>query len=293
MSGNSRAIGPTLAILSAAFLGGTFLFSKIALREINTRSFLVFWMLIGAAYAALACVLRRQITLPHNWLTRLGLLSLGLLEIVISYSFFTAIRLAPQPAVVAFLTQLSTVFSTALSVLVLRERVTPQAGVGAFLAIVGSLMLSYASGSLGWILTLLVGVATIMSAVSLLLGKIMVQHSDPLVMLVARNLVTAVGAFLVLPGALQIPSLNLWAVLAAGAFVGPFCGFLFRYMALARIDAWRVAVFATTVPLFVSIYDWLFLGNLLTPAQIVAGLLVLSGALLVTKRSVGAGLTAP
>lgn len=291
MQSGRGVIDYSFGILSAAFLGATYLFSKVALREMNTRSFLVFWMLIGGVYAALTCVLRRHGILAHGGFTWLGLLGLGLLEIVTSYAFFTAIRLAPQPAVVAFLAQFSIVFSLVLSVLVLKEHLTAKPAFGALLVIIGNLALSYASGPIGWVLVVLMGIATVTLAISLLLSKIVVQHSDPLLMLVFRNLVTAVGAFLVLPGPLQFPALNLWVILATGAFFGPFCGFLFRYMALARIDAWMVAVFAMTVPLFVSTYDWLFLGNLLTPPQILAGFLVLSGALLVSKTSLGTGLT--
>jgi drug/metabolite transporter (DMT)-like permease len=287
MLNHRGATGVMFAILSPVFLGGTFLFSKIALNELNTRSFLLFWMLTGGIYTGLACIYKRDVTIPKKWLLRIGLIGLGLVEILISSTLFTAVKLAPQPSVVAFLAQFSMVLTVILSVLILKERIRSGAIAGIILLIIGVIILSYTSGAIGWNLLSLVAFSTTGLAVAVLLSKILVQHSSPLIMLMFRNLITAFGGFLVLPGELQFPSMQVWLALAAGALVGPFCGFLFRYLALEQADAWVVATCAMTVPLFVSCYEWIFLGNPLTPSQLFAGLIILSGSFLVAKISAG------
>jgi drug/metabolite transporter (DMT)-like permease len=285
------AVGILFAILGSALIGCTYLFSKVALATINTRTFIPLWMLTGGIYVAIAGALKGQITIPPSNFTRLGLVSLGIFEILGASSFFTAITMAPQPAIVAFLARFSVPIALILSLLILKERLKPNAVGGVILIIVGSLFLTYKSGSVGWVLLLLAGALSISGAASLIVGKKVVKQSNPFMMLITRNMVTALGVVLILPGSIQLPPLEIFGVILLGALFGPCCGFLCLYMALDRIDAWLVSVFMMTQPLFVSIYDWVFLGDALSPAQLVIGFMILFGGYLVIKSTVGSSVS--
>jgi len=151
--------------------------------------------------------------------------------------------------------------------------------------LVGGLYLSYTSGGVGWILLLITFVMSIAFAASLIAAKRVTRESNPIMMLISRNFVTSLGTFMILPGPFNFPSINAWGLIIIGAFLGPFCGFLFLYMALDRIDAWIVSILTMTQAIFVTIYDWLFLGRTLTTVQLLAGILVLFGAYIIIKSS--------
>jgi drug/metabolite transporter (DMT)-like permease len=278
-------LGIVYAILSSACIGFTYLFSKVILSTINTRSFITLWMLVGGIYVTVLGGMKKQIDLPKKKSALLGLLSLGLFEIVGASCFFTAIDLTSKPAVVSFLARFHIIFALFFSVLILKERMELIAVGGAGLMLAGGLYLSYTSGSIGWTLLILTFVMSIAFAGSLIAGKWVTKESNPMMMLISRNFVASLGTFIILPGPFNFPSLHTLGLVAIGAFLGPFCGFLLIYMALDRIDAWLVSILTITQAIFVTIYDWVFLGRTLTLVQILAGILVLFGASIIISSS--------
>lgn len=278
-------LGVVFAILSSACIGFTFLFSKVLLSTINTRSFISLWMLVSGIYVTILGGTKRIVVLPRKNSGRLGLISLGLFEIVGSSCVFTAIKLAPKPAVVSFLARFNVLFALLFSVFFLKERIELIAMGGVGLMLTGGLYLSYTSGDVGWILFLLILSMSIVFAASLIVAKRVTKVSNPVTMLITRNLIASLGTFIFLPGPFILPSVNGWGLLIIGAFIGPFCGFLFLYMALDRIDAWLVSILTMTQSIFVTIYDWLFLDRTLTTVQLLAGILVLFGAYIIIKSS--------
>lgn len=284
-----RAVGMVFALLSPALIAGTYSFSSIALKELNPRSFTTYWMLTAGGYALLAGLLQRSLVFPKARSAQLGMVAVGLLEVISAACFFTAISLTHQTSVVSFLGQFGIVSSFALSVLVLKEPVSWQALAGMALVIAGTLVLSYSSGPVGWILLLLMFASTTAIAIQLVISKLAIAHTTPTMLLVVRNFLTACGVFILLPMPFQNPSPLVWKTILVGALLGPFSGFLMRFMAVERIEAWVVALFAVTLPLFVSIYDLLFFGQRLQGWQIVAGLLILIGALAVTRATMQSG----
>ncbi|NIM95986.1 MAG: EamA family transporter [Anaerolineales bacterium] len=279
-------IGFSFATLSAACIGGTYLFSKVALSTTNTRSFISIWMLMGAVYVFAAAIIKRKLIFPQKRSIWLGLISLGLFEIISSSAFFTAISLASQPAIVAFLARFTSLFGLIMSVIILKERMNLTALAGTVIILVGGFSLSYVSGTIGWTLLLLNIIMSISVAASLIVGKVIIEETNPYMMLLFRNVITAIGTFLILPGPFEIPPLSTLGVMAVGAFIGPFLGFLFLYMALDHIDAWMVSIFTMTQPLFVALYDWAFLGSVLTWTQLLAGIVILLGTYLIIRSSI-------
>lgn len=278
-------LGVVYAILSSACIGFTYLFSKVILATINTRSFITFWMLVSGVYVTVLGGMKRQVVLPKKNSARLGLISLGFIEIVGASCLFFAISMAPKPAVVSFLARFHIVIALFFSVFILKERMELIAVGGIGLMLVGGLYLSYTSGGVGWILLLITFVMSIAFAASLIVAKRVTRESNPFTMLISRNFITSLGTFIILPGPFIFPSLDTWELIVIGAFLGPFCGFLFLYMALDRIDAWIVSILTMTQAIFVTIYDWLFLGRTLTTVQLLAGILVLFGAYIIIKSS--------
>jgi drug/metabolite transporter (DMT)-like permease len=274
-----RLTGIILTFASTAFLGFTFLFSKIALDELNTRSFVFFWMLHAALYATVGTVPLRQHTRSLNRRAWTLLILTGIANLISSYFFFTAIDISPQPALVSFLAQLIIIPSLAVSLFILKEKIAPRAYLGIMILVTGALLLTYVSGPLGWQLLALVVVFSLANGFQLLLNKLAVAFVEPIVIVAVRAWISSLGAFVFFSGIFGLPSTATWLVLATGAFFGPFLSFVLRYFALRNAEAWIVASLSTTLPLFVAVYDALILGKSMSINELFAGALVIIGAL--------------
>ncbi len=274
----ARLAGILLALASAAAQGFTFLFSKVALGELNTRTFVFFWMFSAGLYATVGSLPHRHHTRSLNRYAWFLLIVTGLFNVISSYFFFTAINLSPQPALVSFLGQLTIIPSIAVSVLVLKEKITRSAAFGIFVLLTGTVFLTYVSGAIGWQLLALAAAFSLVNGLQLLTNKLAAATVRPVVIVAARAWISSIGAFIFFTGALGLPSADTWLVLAAGAFFGPFLSFVLFYSALHKVEAWIVASLSTAVPLFAAIYDAVLLGRPMTTLELLAGLLVVLGA---------------
>ena len=280
----TRLTGILLTLASTASLGFTFLFSKIALDELNTRSFVFFWMLHAAIYATAGSFPHRRDTRSLDRNAWILLIVTGLLNVFSSYFFFTAIDIAPQPALVSFLGQLTIIPSLAVSFFILKEKITRGATLGIIVLLTGTVLLTYVSGSIGWQLLALVAAFSLANGMQLLTNKLAVAAVQPVVIVAARAWLSAIGALIFFAGSFVLPSTGIWLVLAIGAFFGPFLSFILRYFALRNAEAWIVASLSTSLPLFVALYDAVILGERMSAQELFAGALVMIGAMQVSVR---------
>lgn len=125
----------------------------------------IFWLQGGSPFAGAR----------EYWLR---LFLLGLINFVSTYSFYTAIQFAPIPSIVALLIRMATIPSVVFSVAILKETIPPIAALGALLLLLGSLMLSYVTGKIGWTLILLAVVFSTTETITLTIGKIVAKRGN-------------------------------------------------------------------------------------------------------------------
>ncbi len=83
-----------------------------------------------------------------------------------------------------------------------------------------------------------------------------------------------------LGGSLAAVVVPLWAPLAFNVVVGTFLAFLFSLLALRRLTATAAGITASSEVIFAFLVAWLWLGEELTPLQLVGAAVVLAGIVL-------------
>ena len=83
-----------------------------------------------------------------------------------------------------------------------------------------------------------------------------------------------------LGGSLAAVVVPLWAPLAFNVVVGTFLAFLFSLLALRRLTATAAGITASSEVIFAFLVAWLWLGEQLTPLQLVGAAVVLAGIVL-------------
>ncbi len=83
-----------------------------------------------------------------------------------------------------------------------------------------------------------------------------------------------------LGGNLASVVMPLWAPLAVNVVFGTFLSFLFSFLALRRLTATAVGITASSEVIFAFLVAWLWLGEELTPLQLVGAAVVLAGIVL-------------
>lgn len=88
------------------------------------------------------------------------------------------------------------------------------------------------------------------------------------------------------------PGLPVWTLMAWGVVMGTVVPFLLVLGSLRRIGAQRAGIVGTTEPLWAGLIGFLLLGEAVTGAQVVGGLIVLAGVVVAeTSRRSGVAVT--
>ena len=116
--------GYLFAIIATLAFSNVYIFSKAALNEVHLAQFGVYWFAIGAVlsllYAWKSKKLKQLKTLSKKQVRIL--VSLGLLEILTTTSFFISINVIEDPAVTSFLGNMYPVMVTMGGVFILKEK---------------------------------------------------------------------------------------------------------------------------------------------------------------------------
>ncbi len=285
----SSIAGYLFALGSAAAIAATFVVRKSVSNVVNPTTFSVWWYGLSGLYAWAWTLLRGQPT----QLGRAGrawkpLLVLILSNAVAAILYFTEIDMT-NPALVAFFGRLRTVYTILLGIALLGERLNRREWAGAAITVLGTLIIAYRGGAA---LNLVLGLALIenlLMAVSTVAARLVVRHISPLALTGARGVSMALLllVYALIAGQWQPIDGKTLLALSAGAFVGPFIGYVLRYSALARIDAGKVAVVASAEPVFVALYTALLFADLPTLQQTLGGVLTIAGMLIILQARAG------
>ena len=284
--------GYSYALIATITGSLVYLFSKAALNEISLPQFGFWWFFTALFWNSLMAAHPKggfniSAFTRRDYIT---LLVIGIVEIIATTAFYTAINITENPSVPSFLRNLEYLFIALLGIGLLGERFNKWTGTGALLILVGSFIISCRDTGLSGFMTttaLLMLVTTVFFAIRTITVKKHIAEISPVVLAINRSIflfLVAAGFVLATSDTLVIPMSATLNILA-GSFVGPFLTSIFQYSALRYIPASRAAIVQSTTGLFVLIGAVLMFGILPNQVQIAGGVVTIAGvALMMRKR---------
>ncbi len=286
MAKNNALIGLTFAFISVVAFSIVYVFSKAALNEVSLAQFGVYWFTVAlienGIYFFAAGLFKKFWQLPakKRWLIVL----ISFFELVGTVMFFWSIKLFRNPAAVSFISTLIPIFVGILSFIFLRERFNFLESTGIVLTIVGAMIISYQSATLGEIehakLGLFVAFGFVLIfAVNTILMRVAVRDAHPVMISLMRSvfLLTFWVIVLIINGeSLKIPGSALKNILI-GATLGPFIGLLASVFALKYIEATITSVIINAKGFLILLIAYWYLNLEPEPYQIYGGLLAVAG----------------
>jgi drug/metabolite transporter (DMT)-like permease len=226
----------------------------------------------------------------HPWF----FLSIGLLVGVNTNMGFVAVRYV-DPGTASLLSRTSILFTLALGILWLRERLTRVEVAGTVLALVGVAVISFQPGDYLRVGALIVIASTLLYAVHSAVVKRYGGDMPFGEFLFYR--VSAVAAVLlvlaVAQGALVWPSAVGWAWLFLAGLVNVVVSRGLYYLVLRRMDMSVLTIILTLTPVVTWLWSVALFGGRPTAAEIGGGVATLAGVLIVTASRAAVLRTAP
>lgn len=250
-----------------------------------------FWM-IGIAVVELAIFARGKIDFAVLKKHRLFFLVIGLLVGVNTNMGFLAAAYV-EPGTASLLSRTSIIFGVGLGVLWLGERLTRVQTIGAAVAIAGALVITFQPGDHLRAGSLIVVVATFLYALHSAVVKRYGGQIPFLQFFFFRLAATTTVLFFlgVAQGQLVWPGGTAWLILLLAATVNVIVSRGLYYLALRRLDMTVLTIALTLSPVVTWLWAVPLFGGWPTPTEIVGGLAILAGVIVVSAS--GGGLLGP
>lgn len=287
--------GYLFAIIATLSFSNVYIFSKAALNEVHLAQFGVYWFAIGCVLSLLFAVRNKKLAQLKTLTKRQVriLITLGILEILTTTTFFLAINIIPDPSVTSFLGNMFPVMVTLGGIFILKERFGWIEIIGGILAIAGAFVISYTGGtSLKTLFikgTGIVFVNAILATSATLVVKVHVKKLSPELLNLNRTawlLVYSVIMFFVFKQSIIIPVSALKNI-AVGAILGPFLAILTVYYSYHYIEASRSAIVQSLKGIFVLIGAYLVFKTFPLSHQFIGGMITVVGVLIMTLAQAG------
>ena len=260
-----------------------FIFARLLLPYVSPNVSAMYVMIVATIQVGIYGVVTRQLglaALRNHW--RFFLI-IGLLIGISTHLGFIAIGFI-DVGTAAMLNQISTVFSVGFGLFWLREHFSPIQLLGTAIAIVGSFVIAYQPDArLQWG-ALLIIVGSFCYSLHFAVVKRHGNQIDFVNFFFYRILSTALLLFLSAAGrqVLSWPSLQGWLVILVTATVDVTISRIFYYLALRRLNMSLLSVISTLSPVAAIVWAVLLFGTLPTGQQLLGGLAILVGVLVVT-----------
>ncbi len=282
--------GYLFTLVGVLAMSNVYIFSKAALQELKLPQFGFYWFATGLILSLLLAFKQKSFKKVKEFSKRdfLLLMLFGLIEIASTTFFFLAINTMPNPAIVAFMGNLTPVFVLILGFIILKERFNKLEITGIILTLSAAFMLSYnpkwikpedmfIDGSIYVLLFAMLG------ASSAILMKLNVVKFSPVILTINRTTFLFLFSFLMmkLQGlSFEISPTALKNVLI-GAFLGPFLTATAGLYAIKYIEVSRKSILSSTKGLFVLIGSYLYFNKVPGRLQITGGILSILGVILI------------
>lgn len=279
---DSRLLVPLLLVADSLY----YVFARLLLPHLPPAAGAFYMMAVGGA--TILVLLRGRIRLTtlgrHPWF----FLTIGLLVGVNTNMGFVAVRYV-DPGTASLLSRTSILFSLALGLLWLRERLSRLELGGAALALGGVVVISFQPGDYLRAGALIVIGSTVLYALHSAVVKRFGGDIPFGEFLFYR--VTAVAAVLLLlaaaQGVLVWPSAVGWGWLLLAGTVNVVVSRGLYYLALRRMDMSVLTIILTLTPVVTWAWSMAIFGGRPGVAEIVGGLATLAGVLIVTASRAG------
>jgi drug/metabolite transporter (DMT)-like permease len=287
--------GYFFALVATLAFSNVYIFSKAALNEVHLAQFGVYWFAIGFLFSLGFAVKNKklaQLRLLSKRQVR-TLLTLGLLEILTTTTFFLSIKIIPDPSVTSFLGNMFPVMVTLGGVVLLRERFSWIEGIGVILALAGAFIISYTGGTTLKTLfisgTGIVFINALLATSATLVVKVHVKKLSPELLVLNRTawlFVYSLLMFFIYKQSFIIPVSALKNI-AIGSILGPFLAIVSVYYSYTYIEASRSAIVQSLKGIFVLIGAFLFFHTFPAKHQFIGGMITVMGVLVMTLAKAG------
>lgn len=265
----------------AAIWGSSFPMTKVIFRQLPVLDYLAVRFLLAALATALIFARQLRRLSARGWATGavLGVVYGGA-QILQSVGLTTI-----SPAVSGFITGLYVVVTPLLAWLLLRNRGSGRAWLGAVVSLVGLGLLSLQGFAMGY-----GEVLTTLSAIAFALHIVLLGHWSSQDEAIALSVVQLFACGLVClaaaaPDGIELPKNGTgWLMLLYLALVCGAVAMLVQTWAQAHLAANRAAIVMSMEPVFATLWSVLFLIEPLTWRLLAGGALMLAGMLIVELR---------
>lgn len=278
----SRAAVPLLLVADSLY----FVFARLLLPHFPPAAGAFYMMAAGALVVLVA--LRGRVGLGvlarHPWF----FLSIGLLVGVNTNMGFVAVKYV-DPGTASLLSRTSILFSLALGILWLRERLTRVEVFGTALALVGVVVISFQPGDYLRVGALIVIASTLLYALHSAVVK-RYGGDIPFGEFLFYRVAAVAAVLLVLAavqGALVWPSAVGWGWLLLAGTVNVVISRGLYYLVLRRMDMSVLTIILTLTPVVTWLWSMALFGGRPGLAEIVGGVATLAGVLIVTASRAG------
>jgi drug/metabolite transporter (DMT)-like permease len=206
----------------------------------------------------------------------------SVLACVAIWTYWIGIKMM-DPTLASFLNRFEILVTVSLGIVILGERFTRREGLGAFLVLGGMVLMKLtfrAEYSLGFWVVLF---SAACFGTAEFFAKIAVRYVDPLTISFLRNVITSVLFWTAVPivGTSFEGVGTVWWALIILALTGPILTRPIYLFALKHLEVSKVALINLSQPVFVAILALLALSQAPAPREIIGGLFVIGGCLLI------------
>lgn len=209
-------------------------------------------------------------------------IAFSVLAFVAIWTYWIGLKMM-DPTLASFLNRFETLVTISLGIVILGERFTKGEAVGALLALGGIVLMKLtfrAEYSTGFWVVLF---SALCFGTAEFIAKIAVRYVDPLTLSFLRNVISSVLFWIAvafLGTSFEGAGTVWWAILII-AFAGPILTRPIYLYALKHIEVSKVALVNQSQPVFVAILALVALSQTPAPREIIGGLFVIGGCLLI------------
>ncbi len=283
--------GSLIALLATITFSNVYIFSKLAMQDVNLANFGVLWFGLALVWNTLYSW-RKKSNCSFSSLSKTSKRSLLLIscsELIATSAFFIAIQLTPNPTIVSFLANTSPIFVIILAFFFLKERFSYVEIGGIILTLLGVGLINFTeSGFQFKQLNNPASIATFIFAlfygISLILAKTKVGILPSTMITQYRNMALFASFSIYNIYLFEMPSYTQQSIvyIIIGSLFGPFLGTVLTFSALKYLEASKVTLIITSRSFFIILGSFIFLGILPSQNQFIGGLLTIIGIVVIS-----------